>query len=63
MLVGMSKCTFKSPKIIPLLDKVLHRSNKNEKSQKKHEVVSWLFPLGVGLHKQKKVDVSRSQRY
>ena len=54
-LVGISKCTFKSPKIILLLDNVLQWSNKNEKSLKKHESVSWLILLGGGLSKQKKL--------
>ena len=41
-----------SPKIMLLLDNVLHRSNKNENSQKKHESVSWLIRLDGGLYKQ-----------
>ena len=52
-----------SPMIILMLDNVLHRSNKNVNSLKKHDSVSWLFLLGGGLQKQKKVDASRSQRY
>ena len=49
----MSKCTIKSPKIILLLDNVLHTSNKNENSLMKLESVSWLFLLGGGqyIHK------------
>ena len=52
-LVGISKCTFKSPRVI--LCKVLHTSNKNDNSLKEHESVSWLFLLGGGLCKQKKL--------
>ena len=54
-LVVISNCTFKSPKIIILLNKVLHTSNKNENSPMNLESVSWLFLLGGGLHKQKKL--------
>ena len=52
-LVGISKSTSKSPKIILLLDKVLHKSNKNENSLKKHESVSLLFLLDGDLYRQK----------
>ena len=57
-LVSISKCTFMSTFMFTfmlLIDNVLHRSNKNENSLKKHESVSWLFLLDGGLYRQNKL--------
>ena len=43
-----------SPKIILLLDSVLHRSNNNESSPRTHEPDSWIFLLVGDLYRQKK---------